>query len=635
MLPLLILTAMTYAHSEHIVETDWVAQHAADADVRVVDMRQSGYGDGHVPGAVYLSPVAIRDAKAAPTFLPTPTAFQDMMAKLGISDRTHVIAYDERGGIYAARLWWILNYYGHTNVALMNGGWTKWAAERRDASKDTPMPAAGRFTPNPQPRWLATADDVVKAIGKGDVKIVDARTQKEIDGVDLRNIKRGGFVPTSVPVYWEDLLDPTTKAFKSGDEIERIYQSRGILPSQQVIAYCQVGMRASVDLFALHLIGYDNLRNYYGAWEEWGNRDDLPLATNATAATQTPAPATRNPVPVTFDAKGAAKFMDARQAWWQSWPNSQRDHDTFCISCHTAMPYAIGRPALRGALGEAGPSEPERKLIENVVKRVTMWRDVEPWYPDQTRGIPKTSESRGTESVFDALVLALRDAQTGQLADDTRAAFANMWTLQMRAQEASGSWAWINFHYEPWEAPQSPYFGASMAAIAVATAPENYAQTPAIQDNLKLLREYFARETDKQSLFNQLMGLWASTKMEGLLTKAQQKAAIDAALSKQQIDGGWSTSSLAPWKRVDNTPEETNSDGYATGLVTLALQSAGVPASDPRVAKGLAWLRSNQNRETGQWFASSQNKNRDPNSDIGKFMSDAATAYAVLALTHR
>ena len=103
--------------------------------------------------------------------------------------------------------------------------------------------------------------------------------QAEIDGKDLRNIKRGGFVPSSVPVYWEDLLDPQKKTFKPADELKKIYEDRGIVPSQEVIAYCQVGMRASVDLFALHLIGYDKLRNYYGAWEEWGNRDDLPLAT--------------------------------------------------------------------------------------------------------------------------------------------------------------------------------------------------------------------------------------------------------------------------------------------------------------------------------------------------------------------
>jgi len=277
MFALVLAAAMAYAHPEQLVDTEWVARHAADAGVRIVDMRQSGYADGHVPGAVYLSPLAVRDAKAPPTFLPTPEAFAELMARLGISDSTRVVAYDERGGLYAARLWWILNYYGHTNVALMDGGWTKWTADHRETSKDAVTPVAGRFTTKPQPRWVATADDVLKAIGKADVRIVDARTQKEIDGVDLRNIKRGGFVPSSVPVYWEDLLDPTAKTFKPADDIAKAYRSRGILPSQQVIVYCQVGMRASVDLFALRLIGYDNLRNYYGAWEEWGNRDDLPL----------------------------------------------------------------------------------------------------------------------------------------------------------------------------------------------------------------------------------------------------------------------------------------------------------------------------------------------------------------------
>ena len=279
MLSMLAVLAIAYAHPEQLVETDWVAAHSDDADVRIVDMRQSGYADGHVPGAFYLSPVAIRDAKAPPTFLPTPAAFEEMMAKAGISDATRVVVYDERGGIYAARLWWILNYFGHSNVALMNGGWVKWSAEHRATMTDAPPPREARFTAKPQPKWVATAADVVSAIDKPGVKIVDARTTAEIEGKDLRNIRRGGFVPSSMPVYWEDLLDPAQRTFKPADELKKIYESHGILPSNEVIAYCQVGMRASVDLFALHLIGYDKLRNYYGAWEEWGNRDDLPLAT--------------------------------------------------------------------------------------------------------------------------------------------------------------------------------------------------------------------------------------------------------------------------------------------------------------------------------------------------------------------
>ena len=281
MIPLLLALAVGYVHPEQLVETDWVAAHAADANVRVVDMRSgaTAYPGGHVPGAVYLSPVAIRVADRPPTFLPTSQEFEALMAKLGIGDATRVVVYDERGGIYAARLWWILNYFGHPNVALMNGGWVKWTAEQRAAEQTTPAPAAARFTARPQPRWVATAADVVGAIDKPGVKIVDARTAGEIDGKDLRGIKRGGFVASSVPVYWEDLLDAQKRTFKPADELKRIYEDRGILASHEVIAYCQVGMRASVDLFALHLIGYDKLRNYYGAWEEWGNRDDLPIAT--------------------------------------------------------------------------------------------------------------------------------------------------------------------------------------------------------------------------------------------------------------------------------------------------------------------------------------------------------------------
>src|SRR3989442_8011685 len=184
MVSLLTWLAMTYVHPEQLVETDWVAAHTAGgnvANIRIVDMRQSGYGEGHVPGAVYLSPIAIRDAKNAPTFLPSPAAFADMMARLGISDGTRVVVYDERGGIYAARLWWILNYFGHSNVALLNGGWIKWTAEGRPTDKAASAPPAGRFAAHPQPRWVATADEVVAAIDKPATKIVDARTQAEID----------------------------------------------------------------------------------------------------------------------------------------------------------------------------------------------------------------------------------------------------------------------------------------------------------------------------------------------------------------------------------------------------------------------------------------------------------------------
>src|SRR5947208_7103114 len=169
---LILMALMTaYAHPEQLVETDWVAAHASDPAIRIVDMRRSGYAEGHVPGAVYLAPEAIRDAKNAPTFLPTAAEFERTMAGLGISDATRVIVYDERGGIYAARLWWILNYFGHANVALMNGGWIKWTAEQRPATTAAPAPVRAQFAVHPQPRWIATAADVVAAIDKPSTRI--------------------------------------------------------------------------------------------------------------------------------------------------------------------------------------------------------------------------------------------------------------------------------------------------------------------------------------------------------------------------------------------------------------------------------------------------------------------------------
>jgi thiosulfate/3-mercaptopyruvate sulfurtransferase len=277
----LMLARQGYARPQLLVDTGWLATHLKDADVRVVDLRVRGYADGHIPNAVWLDNNAIRIANRPPTFLPTPAEFEELMAALGISNSTRVIAYDDRGGIYAARLWWILNYYGHPNVTLLDGGWTKWTLEQRPSTSAVPAFSRASFSVRPGTVKVATAQDVLAAIGTPGVKLIDARTQAEIDGKDLRNIKRGGFIESSVPVYWEDTFDPTTKAFKNAADIEQLYRSRGIQPSDDVITYCQVGMRASHDLFTLARIGHDltKLRNYYGSWEEWGNRDDTPIKT--------------------------------------------------------------------------------------------------------------------------------------------------------------------------------------------------------------------------------------------------------------------------------------------------------------------------------------------------------------------
>ena len=273
----------SYARPELLVDTAWLAQHLGDGNVRIIDIRNRGYADSHVPGAVFVDSNWIRNPKAPPTFLPTPDQFEALMTRLGISNNTRVIAYDERGGLYAARLWWILNYYGHSHVALLDGGWGKWAAEQRPTTAAAPPVAPRAFKVKPGTVKVATADEVKAAINKPGVKLLDARTPGEIDGQDLRNIKRGGFIESSVPVYWEDTLDPVTRTFKPAAEIAKLYRDKGIVPSDDITVYCQVGMRASHDIFTLALIGHDlnKLRNYYGAWEEWGNRDDTPIKTKA------------------------------------------------------------------------------------------------------------------------------------------------------------------------------------------------------------------------------------------------------------------------------------------------------------------------------------------------------------------
>ena len=143
------------------------------------------------------------------------------------------------------------------------------------------------------------------------------------------------------------------------------------------------------------------------------------------------------------------------------------------------------------------------RLLDNVTKRVRLWKEVEPFYKDADRGPYKSVESRGTESILNALILSSRDAQSGQLSHDARTAFENMWAEQQIAGKQKGAWLWLRFRNEPWEADDSDYFGATLAAIAVGIAPGNYRATPEVQPNLKLLREYlnreFAMQTDRKS----------------------------------------------------------------------------------------------------------------------------------------
>lgn len=324
-----------------------------------------------------------------------------------------------------------------------------------------------------------------------------------------------------------------------------------------------------------------------------------------------------------WNRQAAASYLDRRERTWAAWPRAARDRGTFCVSCHSVLPYALSREAM-----DSKPVPGERQLIADVTTRVRLWNEIKPYYPAQA------GPSRGTEAVLNALILANNDARRGKLSADTRLAFSEMWSLQQTSGDGRGAWPWIEFNNEPWEAYDSPFYGATLAAIATGLAPEDYRSSPEVQPGLGLLRDYLSREYSKQTLLNRISLLWASAKIPGILSPQQQQSIVGEILAKQHSDGGWSASSLiGAWKRKDHTPLVDRSDGYATGLITYVLEQMGSRGDEVGVRRGLSWLVENQ-RWGGPWSAYSLNKRRlNPFSNPSGFMDDAATAYAVLALT--
>lgn len=333
-----------------------------------------------------------------------------------------------------------------------------------------------------------------------------------------------------------------------------------------------------------------------------------------------------------WDPGAAAAYLDQRQDWWVRWPGSARDHATFCISCHTVLPYALGRAQLDGPLDGRPASPQESRLRADVVKRVRLWSQTLPYYTDQRNGRPKSVQSRGTEAVLNALILVSEDARTGRLSPDAKSALEDMWETQERSGDSAGAWAWLDFDLQPWETRDAQYFGAALAALAVGTAPENYRSTATIQGPLRRLTGYLDRNYDAQPLHQRLALLWAASSLPQLIAPARRQEIIAAAFRAQHADGGWSLYALAPSYRRFARILRLWSDGYATGFVTFVLERAGVPRGDPRLQRGLSWLVHHQQPE-GFWPAYSINQRMSWTTPKGRFMSDAATAYAVLALT--
>jgi hypothetical protein len=292
----------------------------------------------------------------------------------------------------------------------------------------------------------------------------------------------------------------------------------------------------------------------------------------------------------------------------------------------------------------------EVSVLEETARRVENDDAQQPLFDDDAR---KTTESRGTEAVLNALILASADAAHNrpEPSGPTQRALARLW----ETQRPDGAWDWLDFGLEPFESADAAYYGATLAALAVGMTPGS-ADRPAAETagGIERLHGYLQDTYAAQNLFNRVWLLLASTHGQGVLTSAQREALITELQDRQRDDGGWALFSLGPWRwsktaapfRAPGTPDASllaQSDGYATGLIVYTLRQAGLPAGHPAVSKGFQWLRANQHRVPVNhqawpaWRAHSLNVDREHGGKAGEpwrrlFMSDAATAFAALAL---
>jgi hypothetical protein len=352
-------------------------------------------------------------------------------------------------------------------------------------------------------------------------------------------------------------------------------------------------------------------------------------------------PATPDPTYLkTWDPAKAAAYLDSREVWWQTWPPSQQHGGTFCVSCHTALPYAWARPKLRQAAGETDPAAPEKFLTDSIEKRVANWAEMPPYYSDYV-GPGKAAQSRATEAILNAVILVSEDTRQNHLRPISRTALNNAWTLQETSGPVAGGWKWQDFQLAPWESAESAYQGAALLAEKVEAAPDGYANEAEARSHLNQIWEYLDRDYASQTVLNQLYVLWASSKSPRPLTPEQRDALLQALRNLQQNDGGWSLASLDAahnidiWKgirhRLKLALRPPPSDGCATGLVVVVLQHSGIDRQDPMLRRGVDWLKQHQTSD-GSWRAESLNAKRNLQTGVGRFMSDAATGFAVMAL---
>jgi squalene-hopene/tetraprenyl-beta-curcumene cyclase len=311
-----------------------------------------------------------------------------------------------------------------------------------------------------------------------------------------------------------------------------------------------------------------------------------------------------------WNPKLAAQYLDTRQKDWLDWPRANGGAKP-CISCHTNVTYLMVRPALRKVLGESQPTAYETALMKSLRERVGKQE-------------PPAAPGIGVESVLATLFLA------PEASPDAAKALDRLWALQIREGKAKGSWNWYSLDDDPWEMPESNFYGAALAAIAVGGAPAEYRARPEVKERLADVAAFLRAGQESQPLHNRMMLLWASAKLPEAVTPEVRRAIVEQLWKQQQPDGSWTMQALGPFAVHEKAVRQEGPNAYATALVTFVLQRSEAPS--PKLKKALTWLSTHQNSEGGYWTAASMNKQYPEGSMESKFMSDAATAYASLAL---
>jgi thiosulfate/3-mercaptopyruvate sulfurtransferase len=242
----------------------------------ILDARErKQYDEGRIPGAIWVDTAAwektFDDGKDA-------AAWSARIGSLGIDRCRRVVVYDNNSFKDAARVWWILRYWGVSSVQLLNGNWTTWKKEGFPIETGKPKPpVANEFVAVAEAERLATKAQVLASLKDKSLQIVDARTENEFCGTDKLKNKRAGAIPGAKHLEWTDLIVKETQRFKSPEQLRKFFQEAGIDLKKRTAAHCQSGGRASVMAFAMELMGADDVANYYASWGEWGNADDTPI----------------------------------------------------------------------------------------------------------------------------------------------------------------------------------------------------------------------------------------------------------------------------------------------------------------------------------------------------------------------